>query len=46
MIIVPPGCEKVISKRQMRKGKAEQVDEASALFDEEEKEEAASGCAM
>jgi hypothetical protein len=43
MIIMPRGWEKVLSKEQMTKGKVEQVDEASALIDEEEKNEAASG---
>jgi hypothetical protein len=39
MILMPPGCEK-ISKEQMTKGKAEQVNEASTIIDEEEKEQA------
>lgn len=43
MIIMPRGCKKVLSKEQMTKGKVEQVEEASALIDDEEKKEAASG---
>lgn len=42
---MPPGCEKIILKGQMAKGKAEQVNGAFTLIDEEEKEEAGtSGC--
>lgn len=39
MIVIPPGCEKIVLKEQMAKDKAEQVDEGFILIDEEEKEE-------
>ena len=39
MIVTPPGCEKVVSKEQITKGKAEQVDKGFIPIGEEEKEE-------